>query len=76
MGLPSKLLLLLCSGPLVCGQQEPVYKTDVKVVNLLATVRSKQGTFIRDLTKDDFSLPPKTDARKPSAISRGNRSCH
>jgi VWFA-related protein len=28
----------------------------VKVVNLLASVRSKQGAYVRDLTRDDFLL--------------------
>ena len=38
------------------GQQEPVFSTEVKVVNVLATVRNRQGAIIRDLAKDDFSL--------------------
>jgi len=54
--LPPKSIALLCFWPLVCGAQEPVFSTDVKVVNLLATVRSKQGAFISDLARDDFSL--------------------
>jgi VWFA-related protein len=58
-------MALLCSAPLVCGQQEPVFSTDVKVVNLLATVRSKQGEFIRDLTRDDFSL---TEDGRPQTL--------
>jgi VWFA-related protein len=39
------------------GQEElPTFSTDVKVVNLLVTVRNKRGEIIRDLTKDDFSI--------------------
>jgi VWFA-related protein len=38
------------------GQEEPTFSTDVKVVSLLATVVSKKGEIIRDLTRDDFSL--------------------
>jgi len=39
------------------GQEdEAIFKTDVRVVNVLASVRDKKGTFIRDLSKDDFSL--------------------
>ncbi len=34
----------------------PTYSTDVKVVNLFATVRDKDGKIIQDLTKDDFVL--------------------
>jgi VWFA-related protein len=36
--------------------QEPVFSSDVRVVNLLAAVRDKKGEIVRDLTKDDFSL--------------------
>ena len=44
-------------GPLPGGQQEePTFSTEVKVVNILATVRDKKGELIPDLTKDDFSL--------------------
>ena len=32
------------------------FSTEVKVVNVLATVRAKNGEFIRNLSKDDFSL--------------------
>lgn len=38
------------------GAQEPKFSTDVKVVNVLATVRDKKGQIIRDLGKDDFTL--------------------
>jgi VWFA-related protein len=38
------------------GQSGPNFSTDVKVVNILATVRTKSGQIINDLTKDDFSL--------------------
>jgi VWFA-related protein len=36
--------------------QEKTFSTDVKVVNVFATVRNKQGQIIRDLGKDDFTL--------------------
>jgi VWFA-related protein len=35
---------------------DPTFSAEVKVVNVLATVRSKNGEFIRNLTKDDFVL--------------------
>lgn len=35
---------------------KPTFSTDVKVVNLFATVRDKDGKIIRDLTKEDFAL--------------------
>src|SRR6202167_514089 len=36
--------------------EQPTFKAEVKVVNVLATVRNKKGAFIRDLGKDDFSV--------------------
>ena len=38
------------------GQEPPTFSTDVKVVNIFATVHDKQGKIVRDLTKDDFIL--------------------
>src|SRR5579864_8701450 len=40
------------------GQEakDTTFATDVKVVNLFATVRDKQGNIVHDLTKDDFKL--------------------
>jgi VWFA-related protein len=38
------------------SQQPPTISVNVKVVNVLATVRNKQGEVIRNLTKDDFVL--------------------
>ncbi len=34
----------------------PQFSTDVKVVNVLATVRDKKGQLVRDLNKEDFLL--------------------
>jgi len=43
--------------PCIMAQDEqPTFKAEVKVVNVLATVRNKRGAFIRDLGKDDFSV--------------------
>ena len=38
------------------SQQAPTFSTDVKVVNVLATVRSSKGQVVRNLTRDDFVL--------------------
>ena len=51
------LASLAGAGRLARGQQEqPTFTTEVKVVNVLATVRNKRGEIIRDLAKDGFSL--------------------
>ncbi|MBI1791099.1 MAG: VWA domain-containing protein [Acidobacteria bacterium] len=45
--------LLSAAAPLFA---QTTFSTDVKVVNVIATVRNKQGQIIRDLGKDDFLL--------------------
>ena len=49
--------LVAVAPPRVAAQEEqPTFKAEVKVVNVLATVRDKRGAFIRDLGKDEFSV--------------------
>jgi VWFA-related protein len=36
--------------------KDTTFSADVRVVNLFATVRDKQGKIVRDLTQDDFTL--------------------
>jgi VWFA-related protein len=38
------------------AQEQPKISVEVKVVNLLATVRDKKGKIVSNLTKDDFDL--------------------
>ena len=45
-----------CGGRWAWGQDQPTFSTEVKVVNVLATVRNKTGSLVGDLGKDDFSL--------------------
>ena len=56
MGSFTRIAALLCCGFALRAQPDAVFSTDVKVVNLLASVRSKQGAYVRDLTRDDFLL--------------------
>ena len=51
----SVLTVLLVSRHPVHGQ-EPTIAVDVKVVNVLATVRDKHGQIVKSLTKGDFTL--------------------
>jgi VWFA-related protein len=59
----------MLAGSVLCAQnqgQEPaqgqtedsgaIFTTSIKVVNVLATVRGKNGALVNDLTKDDFVL--------------------
>jgi VWFA-related protein len=56
---------LLLSAFARAAAQDAIFSTDVKVVNLFATVRDKDNRFIRNLTKEDFQL--QEDGR-PQAI--------
>jgi len=50
------LASILVGGRWLSAQQDSTLSVDVRVVNVLATVRNKQGQIIRDLNKDDFTL--------------------
>ena len=49
---------LCLSTPFAQPQEDSnsTFSTEVKVVNVLATVRTKKGEIVRDLNKDDFML--------------------
>jgi VWFA-related protein len=47
------------------GQDVPTFSTGVKVVNVLATVRTKRNEIVRDLSQDDFIL---TENGRPQTI--------
>ena len=47
---------VLCGVRLARGQDAPVFSTDVKVVNVLATVRNQTGSLAGNLSQDDFAL--------------------
>src|SRR5580704_12342425 len=58
---PSRRQLLLSAAATFASsrlraQDDATFKTEIKLVNVLASVRTKKGEIIRDLTKDDFSL--------------------
>jgi VWFA-related protein len=48
-------LLLGCLA-LCAYAQDATFSTDVKLVNVLASVRDRDGRIVTDLTKDDFEL--------------------
>ena len=48
--------LLFCGFVSATSGQDVTFSTNVKVVDLLATVTTKKGAIVRDLNKDDFSL--------------------
>lgn len=58
-------LLGLLTAVLTAQDELPTFKSEVKVVSVLASVRNKKGAFIRDLGKDDFSV---LENGKPQSI--------
>src|SRR5579871_535266 len=51
------ILSAAAGAPLIWAQdQEATFSANVKVVDVFATVRKKNGEIVRDLTKDDFSI--------------------
>ena len=50
------LTFLLTPYQLLRSQETPTFSSNVKVVNVLATVRDKHGQIVNNLTKNDFNL--------------------
>jgi VWFA-related protein len=56
----------LCGVRLALGQDEqPIFATEVKVVDVLATVRNRSGSLVGNLDRGDFSL---TEDGRPQTI--------
>ncbi len=58
-------VLFAISAAVLLAQDVPTYKVNVKVVNVLATVRDKHGKIVNNLNQNDFTL--QEDGR-PQAI--------
>ena len=52
----SRAAVLFGASCSLWAQEDAVFSTDVRVVNVLATVRDRQGRIIRDLAQADFSV--------------------
>jgi VWFA-related protein len=52
------------------ARESPQYRVEVKVVNLLATVRDRDGHFVSNLTKDEFILEEEGRQQDISYFSR------
>jgi len=50
--------------------QDAVFSTDVKVVNVLASVRTKKGEIVKTLTRDDFAVAENGKPQKIQYFSR------
>lgn len=56
----------LAGGAAAALAQEPVFKVDVKLVRMLATVKNEQGQLVSGLSKDDFTV---TDNGVPQEVA-------
>ncbi len=70
MKVSRRLLIPLIPVFLLPAQQDKTFSTDVKVVNIFATVRNKQGQIVRDLTQGDFTLDEDGHAQTIRYFSR------
>ena len=61
----ARVVAVLLASCTLLAQQTPTFSSDVKVVNVLATVRDKHGQIVNNLTKDDFKLD---DNGQPQSI--------
>jgi len=61
----SRRNFLYLAGLALARAQDPKFSASVNVVNVLATVRDKQGKIVHDLTQDEFTI--QEDGR-PQAI--------
>jgi VWFA-related protein len=60
-----RLLLMVVLAVPAFGQDEATFSSGIQVVNVLATVRDRGEQFVRNLTKDDFSI---SEDGRPQAI--------
>lgn len=63
-------LASVAASGITFAQDEATFRSDVKVVSILANVLDKQGRLIHDLTKDDFQV---LENGRPQAIKYFSR---
>jgi VWFA-related protein len=51
-----RIVIILLASCALLAQETPTFSSDVKVVNVLASVRDQHGKIVNNLTKDDFKL--------------------
>ncbi len=57
-------------GACALAAQDPTFSSDVKVVSVLATVRTKNGDIVQDLEKEDFVLTESGQRQEIKYFSR------
>jgi VWFA-related protein len=61
---------LVAAPALARGDQEPTFSTGVKVVNILATVTTRKGEIVRDLSQEEFQVSENGRPQKIEYFSR------
>jgi VWFA-related protein len=51
-----QFVLSACAACGLRAQDDATFKAEIKVVNVLASVRTKKGEIVRDLAKEDFTI--------------------
>lgn len=64
------LALLVASAAVLCGQESPTVKVDVKLVNVFVTVTDEHGAPIANLKKENFDLKEDGREQKISVFDR------
>jgi VWFA-related protein len=54
----------------LCAQDDATFSSEVKIVSVLATVRTKTGDIVQDLAKEDFALSESGHPQKIKYFSR------
>jgi VWFA-related protein len=67
---PAALCALAGALAALCAQDEAIFSSDVRIVSVLATVRTKTGEIVQDLAKEDFAITESGRAQKIKYFSR------
>lgn len=70
MGLIGRRAVVGSLAAAALNAQEPVFKVDVKLVRMLATVKNMQGQLVGGLTRGDFSITDNGVAQEPALFER------
>src|SRR5262252_6787795 len=67
-----RLLLVCLSASLAAAQTNPIFHSDVRLINLSVAVRDSGGKLIDSLTQDDFEILEDGVPQKIAFFARSN----
>jgi Ca-activated chloride channel family protein len=59
-------VLIVCASPALFAQDGPMFRVDVKLVNIFVNVTDRNGAIVGGLTRDDFAI---AEDNRPQAIA-------